>query len=144
MIGLKWIIGAAALLLVSVPLEPRAESPTGEELVKQFWAAVKADDIGQLDQLLANAFQSAHDDGARDKAQELDLAKKDDISDYTLSDFKVTQQGPAIVVTYFGEVAETINDKRLPKKKAARITVFLKTGKGWQIIAHANLNPLKQ
>ena len=61
-----------------------------------------------------------------------------------MSGFKATQNGPVIVVTYLVTVAETIDGKRLSKAPAPRLTVFLKTDKGWQWLAHANLHPLKQ
>ena len=57
--------------------------------------------------------------------------------------FEVTQVGPAIIVSYFVSVEETIEGKRLSSKPAARLTIFLKTDSGWQWIAHANLNPLR-
>jgi len=49
-----------------------------------------------------------------------------------------------MIVSYFVSVGETIDAKRLSTESAARLTIFLKTDSGWQWIAHANLNPLKQ
>jgi len=65
------------------------------------------------------------------------------LGEYTLSDIKITQDGPVIVATYFVSVEETINGKRLSKKPAARISVFLKTDNEWKWITHANLNILE-
>jgi len=84
-----------------------------------------------------------HDDGARNREQEIELLKGLNIGEYTLSNFEVTQNGPVIIATYFVSVEETIEGKRLSTKPAPRLSVFLKTDSGWQWTAHANLNPLK-
>jgi hypothetical protein len=62
---------------------------------------------------------------------------------YTLSNFKVTQNGPVIIVTSFVSLEETIKGKRLPATKpAARLGAWLKADGGWQWIIHANLRSL--
>jgi len=93
---------------------------------------------------MAPGFQSIHEDGARDAEEELKLLKQLNLGDYTLSNFKVTEVGPTMIVSYFVSVVETIDAKCLSIEPAARLTIFLKTDSGWQWIAHANLNPLKQ
>jgi len=60
----------------------------------------------------------------------------------SLSDIKITRNGPVIIATYSVSVAETIEGKRLTHRPAPRLIVFLKTAHGWQWIAHANLKPL--
>ena len=145
MMRLSRIFGALAFLLIaSHPIEARAQSPSGEELLKKYWAATKAGDMSEEAKWYAKGFQSAHEDGGRDRAQELELLKNVNLGDYTLSGIKITEQGPVIVATYFIDVAETLVGQRLPERKAARLTVFLKTDEGWKVIAHANLNPLKK
>ena len=123
--------------------EPAGEIGLGEKLVRQLWADMKAKNIEALEKMIARGFQSVHEDGARDRAEEIRLVKGLNLGDYTLSDFKVTRNGPVIVVTYFVSVPETIDGKRLSIKPAARLSAWLKTGIGWQWIAHANLNPLR-
>lgn len=137
-------VALALALILGQPAGVMAQNASGEELLRQLWAAIESGDASREAKLYAKAFQSIHDDGGRDRAQELELIKKAKIGDYTLSDIKTTEQGPVIVTTYFVEVAETLAGKRLPKRKAARMTVFLKTDDGWQAIAHANLNPLSK
>jgi len=141
----KYVFAALVLALsLGQPAHIRAQNPSGEELLNQLLAATKSGDSSRQAKLYARAYQSAHEDGGRDRAQELELLKNVDITDYTLSDVKITEQGPVVVVTYFAELAETIEGTRLPKRKAARLTVFLKTDDGWKAIAHANLNPLSK
>ena len=85
-----------------------------------------------------------HEDGARDRKGELQIIKGVNIGKYTLTNLKVTRNGPVIIVTYFVSVAETIKDKRLPDTKpAGRLSAWLKTDSGWKWIIHANLRSLK-
>jgi len=64
------------------------------------------------------------------------------VEEYKLSDFKVTRNGGVIVVTYFAAAEETVDGKRIPAQRSPRMTIFIKTDVGWQLIAHANLMPL--
>ena len=123
--------------------ESTTEFSLGEDLVRKLWSDFKTQNISALESKIAPGFQSMHEDGARDAETELNLLKELNLGQYTLSNFKVTQVGPAIIVSYFVSVEEAIEGKRLSTKPAARLTIFLKTDSGWQWIAHANLNPLK-
>ena len=123
--------------------ERTAELNLGEDLVRELWNDFKTQNISALEKKIAPGFQSIHEDGARDAQAELKLLKELNLDEYTLSNFKVTQVGPTIIVSYFVSVEETIEGKRLSTKPAARLTIFLKTDSSWQWIAHANLNPLK-
>ncbi len=119
------------------------ELALGEDLVRELWNDFKTQNISALEKKIAPGFQSIHEDGARDVEAELKLLRELNLGEYTLSNFKVTQVGPAIIVSYFVSAEETIDGQRLSTKPAARLTIFLKTDTGWQWIAHANLNPLK-
>lgn len=123
-----------------------ADDPTatGERLLRNFWSTLNSDDAKAEAKLYGTAFQSVHQDGGRDAQQTLKFISHMKLSDYKLSDIKITAQGPAIVATYFLTTAETLGGERLPSRKAARMTVFLKTDQGWKVIAHANLNPLNK
>ncbi len=123
--------------------ECTTELNLGEDLVRELWNDFKTQNISALEKKIAPGFQSIHEDGARDAQAELKLLKELNLDEYTLSNFKVTQVGPTIIVSYFVSVEETIEGKRLSTKPAARLTIFLKTDSSWQWIAHANLNPLK-
>jgi len=123
--------------------ERTTEFSLGEDLVRELWNDFKTQNMSALENKIAPGFQSVHEDGTRDAEAELKLLKELNLGEYTLSNFKVTQVGPAIIVSYFVSVQETIEAKRLSTKPAARLSIFLKTDSGWQWIAHANLNPLK-
>ena len=123
--------------------EPVSESNLGEKLVRQLWADLETNNIEAIEKMIAPGFQSIHQDGARDCAQEIELIKNLDLGEYTLSDFKVTENGPVIVVSYFVSVQETIEGERLSSEPAARLSVFTKIEDEWQWLAHANLKSLK-
>jgi hypothetical protein len=136
------------VMIASGPTSPNTMKPTddisrfGEKLVRQLWADIKSNNMAAVGKKTAFGFQSIHQDGARTREQELALIKKLELGEYTLSDFKVSQNGPVIIATYFVSVGETIDGTRLSAKPAARLSAFLKTDSGWQWIAHANLKPL--
>lgn len=114
----------------------------GADLERSMWKAIADHDMKTVESMLASGFLSVHENGARDRAKELDLISKLKLGPYELSDFVVTREGPTMVVCYFVEVAETIDGDRLPKRRSARSSVWLMTPQGWQWIHHANLNPL--
>ncbi len=146
-VGRLGIVMTIVFLIISqrgvVAQDSTTELSLGEDLVRELWNDFKRQNISALESKIAPGFQSVHEDGARDAQSELKLLKGLNLGQYTLSNFKVTQVGPAIIVSYFVSVEETIEGKRLSSKPAARLTIFLKTDTGWEWIAHANLNPLK-
>ncbi len=122
--------------------KPSSSLVQGEKLVRKFWADIKTRDIAAIEKYMAKGFQSVHQDGTRTREQEIELIKGLYLGEYTLSNFKVTQNRPVIVATYLVSVKETINGKRLSSEPAARLSIFLKKDDGWKLIAHANLKSL--
>ena len=116
-----------------------AEMTLGETLVRQLWTDMKETDMKAINETISEGFQAVHQYGTNNRQQEIELISKLRLGDYTLSDIKITQNGPLIIATYFVSVNETIKGKRLSKKPAPRLSVFLKVKDGWQWIAHANL-----
>ncbi len=123
--------------------ESEGKFSPGEKLVRALWAGMKAGNVEVIEKMTAPGFQSIHEDGSRSRTEELQLIKGAKFGGYTLSNLKVTQNGPVITVTYFVSVEETIKGKRLPATKpAARLSAWLKTDSGWKWIIHANLRSL--
>lgn len=114
----------------------------GENLEREMWLEIKAKNWGKVESHIAPFFQSVHSDGARSKDEEIALIKKLMISDYILSNFKVTENKDTLIVTYIISVAETIDAKHLPNKPTPRISVWQNVNGNWQWVAHANLNPI--
>lgn len=120
------------------------EQALGERLVRQYWADLKSGDMSVIAPWFAEGYQSVHQDGASNREQTLKLAENLNLGDYTLSDIKITHNGPVIVATYFVTATETLKGERLVHRRAPRLAVFLKTEAGWKTIARANLVPLKE
>ncbi len=118
------------------------DAALGEQLVRQFWEAIRTEDVKTLEAILAPGFQSTHEDGTRDREAELALCADIDIDEYELTDFMTTRQGATIIVTFLASVEETLEGFRTTTTPAPRMAVFLMTEVGWQLIAYANLNPM--
>lgn len=115
----------------------------GERLVGEVWRLIKAGDTAKLGGMISPAFQSLHEDGARDRKQWLELIAKLNLGDYALSDFKATRNGALLLVSYRVAVEETIGGRRLPAgQPSPRLTGFIKSRSGWKLICHVNLRPL--
>jgi hypothetical protein len=118
-----------------------ADISQGETLERQRWEAIKKQNWKDLDNLTAPYFQLSTFDGARTKEQFMNVAKSLNISDYTLSDFVITEGPGVVVVTYEINLTETIRGERLTSN-ASRLSVWLNDNGKWQIIAHAVLIPV--
>ena len=134
---------ALATLTVLANQEVATESDLGEKLLRQLWADMQKPDIKMIKKTIAKGFQSVHQYGSSNREQEIKLIKGLKLGKYTLSNIKITRNGPVIVATYFVSAEETVKEKRLSKKPAPRLSVFLKIDSGWKWIAHANLKPLQ-
>ncbi len=117
--------------------------PTGEQLVRKLFAEMKAGNVSAVEAMISPAFQSVHEDGARDRDQEIELVRNLDMGEVTLDNFTETRSGDILVVSYTVSAEETIGGKRLSKKPAYRLTIFQQTGSGWQWAAHANLKSMQ-
>ncbi len=128
----------------AVPGNEKEDAPTmGKDLVETVWKYMKQGDIDQLKTIMADDFQSLHQDGSRDKNEELELISGLDLGEYKLTDFVVTRNGNTLVVTYFVSVEETIEGERMDSKPAPRMSTFVKLGEDWKWVAHANLKTAK-
>ena len=122
--------------------EPTSDNISGEKLMREIWAEIKAKNWPAVESKIAPQFQSVHADGVRDREVEIKLLRNLNLGEYTLSDFKTTHSGPIIIVTYFAAAEETINGKKVSSKPTMRLSIWLKTESGWQWIAHANLSAI--
>ena len=141
-------IGAVLVAVVVVAIgaggwaAEQEDASLGEQLVRQFWEAIRTEDAEALGAILAPGFQSVHQDGARDRGGELALCAGVDIDEYTLTDFVTTRQGATIVVTFMASVEETLGGVRTTTVPAPRMAVFLMTEDGWRMVAYANLKAM--
>ena len=142
--SLTGVLAAATCLLAGqVATIKENDATLGERLVREMWAAIKANDTAAQQRLYAQGFQTLLEDGGHDRDAVLKINAGLHLDDYTLTDFTVTREGSVLIVSYFSETAEFLEGKNLPRHKAARLTSFISTDDGWKIIIHANLNPIE-
>ena len=130
-----------------VVVDPKAsaEPDLGETLIRQFFADAKRGDPAAIERTLGEGFQSVHTDGMRDRAAEIELIRTMKLGKSTLTDFKTTRNGPALVVSFeVNAPGEVLGGKQVGEGTHERMAVWLETSQGWQLIAYANLAPLKE
>ncbi|MCD6101440.1 MAG: nuclear transport factor 2 family protein [Candidatus Cloacimonetes bacterium] len=142
----KIMLGLCSLLFILsiVSCSQTNETPfvDGEKLVRQLWSDFKKNNRDVLENWIADGFQSIHEDGARGGEEEIKLLMNLNLGEYTLDNFKTTQNRNVVIVTYTVSTLETIEGKVLPTAPAQRLSVFKKIDNDWKWIAHANLNPM--
>lgn len=137
---MKRIFCLAAALCLLLACTAWAEPPVdGEKLVRELWLSSASKQWSQKAGMISPAFQSVQSSGVHDKAQELAALEKADFNKFELSGFRTTRQGPVVVVTYLAKVEEMKGVMRVAGKTAPRMSVFIRTGQGWQWLAHANV-----
>ena len=130
-------------MLTLISCDNQVDDVDGEALVREVWQAMQTTNMDFIENILAEGFQSVHQDGYRDRQGEIDLIKNLNMGDYVLDTFTVTKNMNTMNVSYFVNVEETIDGITM-KKRSARLSVFSKTPEGWKWMSHANLVPLKE
>lgn len=113
----------------------------GEVLVRTLWKNMKQGNIKQINESTSPSFQSLHQDGVRDRQEEIVLISKLNLGEYKLSNFTITHSSNLIIVSYTVTVDETIDEKRLKGESTPRTSIFQKINGKWLWIYH--VNPLK-
>ncbi len=143
----KWIFTSLTILLFAFSASvfaAQSDNKSAEELIKNWFEAMKNQQIDKASEVLAPQFVSIHTDGkVRDKKQEIKLIKKLEMKNYELTDFKFSQpNNDTIIVTYKDKAVEKIDNKEVDKKAAGRMAVLQKQDGKWLIIAYANLDQI--
>ncbi|NQV17375.1 MAG: nuclear transport factor 2 family protein [Armatimonadetes bacterium] len=115
----------------------------GEKLIRDLWAAIKAQNWSDVESKIASGFQSVHQDGSRNCQQEIELIKELNLGEYELFDFKVSRMDSTLIISYMVSVKERIDGIVLSEKTATRLSIMQELDNKWFWIAHANLIPLK-
>jgi hypothetical protein len=142
---MKTFLSFATLFLLSLSaiaqtsVNPQAE---GERLERLWWDLQKNQDIAGLSKIMSPAFQSINSKGAQDLAANMAIIKAEKLGDYRLANIKVTQSQDNLIITYEIAASENYLGKSMSSKPHYRMDVWKKSATGWQIIAHANLNPI--
>jgi Domain of unknown function (DUF4440) len=134
-----------ALAVAPAAAASRAQSSdtveTGKSLATQFFTLIQKKDAAGLDKMLSPAFQLERADGTGSGKAEY-LKNLPTLNSFELSDFSAKRVGSVLVVRYLATATGVVNGKPYTPGPAPRLSVFVRNGKRWQIVAHANFNPL--
>jgi hypothetical protein len=149
--SLALLVSASALTLIatgSTALEARRPAPqladpapTAKRLVIRFFVLVAHKDRPGLDRFLSPAFQVQRADGSGGGKRQY-LANLPTVRRFFLSHVTVTQTDGVLVAGYRARVEGLVNGKPYTPGFAPRLSVFSWSGTRWQLVAHANFNPL--
>jgi hypothetical protein len=84
----------------------------GESLEREMRGYVKDKKWDKLEGMIAPYFQAILFDGARSKEQFIARAKTLNVTEDNLDNFKVTENGDLIVISYTSNISETINGQK--------------------------------
>lgn len=142
----KWIVTSIILFFFSLSASVFASSDekAAEQVIKNWFEAMKTQQVEKAGEFLAPQFVSIHTDGkVRNKKEELKLIKNLHMKKYELTDFKFSQpNNDTIIVTYKDKGIEQIDKKEIARKAAGRMAVLQKQNDKWLIIAYANLDQI--
>jgi uncharacterized protein DUF4440 len=112
-----------------------------QPLVNKLYQLLHDKDTAGLEAFLSPAFTLQRADGS--SADKSDFIQRPaDVIEFTVSGLTATQTGEVIVARYMADVVGTANGRPYSPGPAPRLSVFIWDGSQWQLVAHANFNPL--
>lgn len=139
------VLAFAPFALLAEPggATPRRSDPTSTAtpLVTRFFTLVEHQDTKGLRQFLSPGFQIERADGSGANKADY-LANLPTITSFSISNVTATQTGSVLVARYLATITGVVNGKAATPGPAPRISVFVRSGNTWTIVAHANFNPL--
>ena len=92
-----------------------------------------------LEAMLDPACQFVGMSGACDRASAMSLMKEMNLGPVKFKDFKVTQAGDNLIISFWLAALEFHEGKELSPEYSPRLSVWKKTSNKWQCIAYADL-----
>jgi len=114
---------------------------TAKPLVTKYFTLIKNKDKAGLDKFLSPAYELQRADGTGSNKADY-LQNISTVQSFHLTDFTASRAGDVLVVRYLADATGVVNGKPYSPGPAPRLTVFVHNGKHWQVVAHANFNPL--
>ena len=93
----------------------------------------------ELEKMLAPGCQFVSSQGSCDKESAMSLMKEMLLGPVKFKDFKVTEAGDNLIISFWIAALESRNGKELSPEYSPRLSVWKKTGSRWQCIAYADL-----
>jgi hypothetical protein len=99
------------------------------------WEAVKKKDWDAFTKLMADDYIEVENDGVHDKAASVQMAKDFDLSDYTLSDWKMTSIDPnSVLITYTANVTAKFKGEAVPGGPYRESSAYVNRNGEWLAI----------
>jgi len=99
------------------------------------WEAVKQKDYDSFAKLMADDYLEVEDDGVHDKAASVQSVKDFDLSDYTLSDWKLTPIDPnTVLITYTANVTGKFKGEPVPSGPYRESSAYVNRNGQWLAI----------
>ena len=121
-------------------------APAAEEEAKRLEelsvALIQEKNWQALERLLSPACQFVTGHGSCDRAEAMKLMKEMNLGEVRFKDFKVTQAGDNLVVSFWLSASEMIGGKVLSTDFSLRLSVWQRVGPDWQCVAYADFNPV--
>ena len=92
-----------------------------------------------LEKMLDPACQFVSSQGSCDRAQAMTLMKQMNLGPVTFKDFKVTQAGDNVIVSFWLATTEFRDGKELSPNFSPRLSVWKRVDAQWLCIAYADL-----
>jgi len=123
---------------------PSLADPAGEATrqVNRFFDLLRDRDVAGLGDFLSPAFTLQRADGSGAGRIDYLAVEPARITAYRITDLRANQSGPVLVARYLADVEGMVNTLPYAPGPAPRLSVFVWNGSDWQIVAHANFNPL--
>src|SRR4051812_17718629 len=135
-------LALAGTLALAAPAGAKlGPNPSNAKLAGEFLRLLKAKDMPGLRAFLSPAFLLQRADGTFLTKQQY-LANPSEVDSYKVSDVHGTRTGDVRVVRYTAQTDQTINGKKVTGEPVPRLSTFIKVGRTWQIVAHANFTPI--
>ena len=119
-------------------------NPTGaaKPLVLRFFVLAANKDRTGLQRLLSPAFQVQRADGSTEDKKQFLANLSRTVTNFYISNLSATQARGTLVARYLARVEGSLNGKPYRPGPAPRLSVFAWNGGRWQLVAHANFDPL--
>lgn len=138
------LFSTLALALAAAPAPAKlGPHPTDRQLAGEFLRLLKAEDMPGLRAFLSPAFLLQRPDGTwLTKSQY--LANPSKVESYRITDVHGTRtrDGAVRVVRYTAQTDQTIDGKQVTGDPVPRLSTYVKVGRTWQIVSHANFTAI--
>jgi hypothetical protein len=127
---------------VSLTIPAPAPEEEAKRLEELSVALIQEKNWQALERLLSPACQFVTGHGSCDRAEAMKLIKEMNLGEVRFKDFKVTQAGDNLVVSFWLSASEMIGGKVLSTDFSPRLSVWQRIGPDWQCVAYADFNPV--